>query len=119
MTHLKESKCIKAAIKLFCEQVRRSGQLCCDPCHLSDAEMGWEGGQGTSSESLMMVQIVHLVKLESDVNSQHVTDQPEPQQQGKCVDLTNISKKKRCKGQTSNNTSLFRKVPLKCLLVMF
>lgn len=84
MTYLMESKCIKAAIKLFCEQVRRSGQLCCDPCHLSDAEMGSEGGQGTRSKSLIVVHIIHLVKLESGVNYQHVTDQPEPQQQRKC-----------------------------------
>lgn len=77
----------------------------------------WAGkvGREKKSKSLMMVQIIHLVKLESDVNYQHVI---EVNSRGN-VELMNTSKRKRCKGVTTNHTSLFREAPLKCLLVMF
>lgn len=63
----------------------------------------------------MMVQIIHLVKLESDVNYQHII---EVNSRGN-VELMNTSKRKRCKGVATNHTSIFRKVPLRCLLEMF
>lgn len=70
MACLREGKCIEAANKLFCEQDRRSGQLCAGICAVLQMQK-WarKEGRGARWKSSMTVQCIHLAKLKADVNT--------------------------------------------------